>query len=60
MTICNHERVRIFIMLLVEVCLLLPSISSGDSMKSRKGLAARYIGDEGLEKNPDVNVFKEI
>ena len=60
MTICNHERVRIFIMLLVEVCLLLPSISSGDSMKSRKGLAARYIGDEGLEKNPGVIVFTDF
>jgi hypothetical protein len=56
----NHEKVEIFIVLLVEVCLLPLVISSSGSTKSVRGLATKYIGDEGIEKDPDVIAFTDF
>lgn len=56
----DHERIGTYTVLLVEVCLLPFIVSIGGSMKRRKGLAARNIGDEGIEKDPGVIVFTDF
>ena len=60
MTICNHERVRIFTVMFVEVCLLPLVISMGGFTRSGRGLAAKYVGDEGIKKDPRVIAFTDF
>lgn len=57
MTICSSQKIWTLISLLAPICLSTLIISAGGQTLGEKGLAARYAGDKGIEKDPDVIVF---
>ena len=60
MTTFNYERVRTLILLLAAICFTPLIISAGGQTPIRRGLAAKYTGDEGIEKDPDVIIFTDF
>jgi len=46
--------------LLAAICLMLAVISLGGQTPCKIGLAAKYAGDEGIEKDPNVILFTDF
>lgn len=60
MTACASQRIRILAALFAAMCLPSLVISAGRATPGGRGLAAKYIGDEGIEKDPNVIVFTDF
>ncbi len=57
MTMVKHKRVRISVVIFIVLAFV---VSSGDSRSDAKGLASKYVGDKGIEKDPDVMIFTDF
>jgi hypothetical protein len=57
MTMYKHKSIWIFTVMFIVLPFV---ISSSGSKPDEKGLAAKFVGDKGIEKEPDVIIFTDF
>jgi len=58
--IYSPQNIRRLISLFAVTCLMPAVISYGEHTTGKRGLAAKYTGDKGIEKDPNVILFTDF
>ena len=56
----NSQNTWALMSLPAAICLMLAVISLGGQTPGKRGLAVKYAGDEGIEKDPNVILFTDF